>query len=90
MSDVLRHDPADRRARRYSTTIVTRARELAAAGWTAEQVVGAIARDHGIDAMPSVNTVKAWIDPEWGARRRQTSAAADRRWRARKKKEQAA
>lgn len=83
--NVLHRNPPDRRARRYSSQIVARARELAAGGWTAEQIVGAIAREHGIDAMPSVNTVKAWIDPDWGQRRRETSAAADRRWRARKK-----
>jgi hypothetical protein len=44
---VLRHDPPDRRARRYSSQLVARARELAAGGWSAEQIVALLERIRG-------------------------------------------
>lgn len=83
---ILIHDAEHRSGRRYSAAVMAYARELHANGWAPTRIAAAIAREHGIDAMPDVNTIKAWVDPDWCTRRRASSAAADRRWRARKKK----
>lgn len=65
----------------HRTALVTRAKELYAAGWRCGEIRQVLAREMG--ACPAEATIRRWVDPEYAEAQREsqrTGASAARKW----------
>lgn len=68
------------KGRRYPATVMRRARDLRAAGWSIAAISDLIEREHG--TRPACQTVLRWVDPEGSARRDERARVRLRQQRA--------